>query len=62
MALPYRGASAAGDSPLPLARLPILADAQQNACCDGANVLDHCRHPGDYVRGCWVVALVSGKG
>jgi hypothetical protein len=42
-------------------RLPILADALQDARCDSAEVLDHCRGPGPHVRGCWVVDLVLGK-
>jgi hypothetical protein len=42
-------------------RLPILADALQDAGCDNADVLDHCRGPGPHVRGCWVVDLVLGK-
>jgi hypothetical protein len=42
-------------------RLPILADALQDAGCDYADILDHCRGPGPHVRGCWVVDLVLGK-
>jgi hypothetical protein len=42
--------------------MPILADALQDAGCDNADVLDHCRGPGPHVRGCWVVDLVLGKG
>jgi hypothetical protein len=42
-------------------RLPILADALQDAGCDNPDVLDHCRGPGPHVRGCWVVDLVLGK-
>jgi hypothetical protein len=41
--------------------LPILADALQDAGCDNADVLAHCREPGPHVRGCWVVDLVLGK-
>jgi hypothetical protein len=41
--------------------MPILADALQDAGCDRADVLDHCRGPGAHVRGCWVVDLVLGK-
>ncbi|WP_232069497.1 hypothetical protein [Gemmata massiliana] len=41
--------------------MPILADALQDAGCDSADVLDHCRGPGPHVRGCWVVGLVLGK-
>ena len=42
-------------------RLPILADALQDAGCENADVLAHCRGPGPHVRGCWVVDLVLGK-
>jgi hypothetical protein len=41
--------------------LPILADALEEAGCNRAEVLDHCRTPGTHVRGCWVVDLVLGK-
>jgi hypothetical protein len=41
--------------------LPILADALQDAGCDSADILDHCRGAGPHVRGCWVVDLVLGK-
>jgi hypothetical protein len=42
-------------------RLPILADALEDAGCDSANILAHCRGPGPHVRGCWVVDLLLGK-
>jgi hypothetical protein len=42
-------------------RTPILADALQDAGCDSADVLDHCRGAGPHVRGCWVVDLLLGK-
>jgi hypothetical protein len=42
-------------------RMPILADALQDAGCDNDDVLNHCRGPGPHVRGCWVVDLVLGK-
>ena len=42
--------------------LPILADALEEAGCDNAEVLAHCRQPdATHVRGCWVVDLVLGK-
>jgi hypothetical protein len=43
-------------------RMPILADALEEAGCDNADVLNHCRGEGPHVRGCWVVDLVLGKG
>jgi len=42
-------------------RLPILADALEDAGCDNADILNHCRQPGEHVRGCWAVDLVLGK-
>jgi hypothetical protein len=41
-----------------LDRLPILADALQDAGCEDEYILDHCRGSGLHVRGCWVVGLV----
>jgi hypothetical protein len=42
-------------------RLPILADALEEAGCANAEMLGHCRSTGPHVRGCWVVdALASG--
>jgi hypothetical protein len=41
--------------------LPILADALQDAGCDNADVLAHCRGPGPHVRGCWVIDLLLGR-
>jgi hypothetical protein len=35
--------------------MPILSDALQDAGCDNADILDHCRSDGPHVRGCWVV-------
>jgi hypothetical protein len=43
-------------------RLPILADALEDAGCDDADLLDHLRGPGPHVRGCWALDLVLGKG
>ena len=42
-------------------RLPILADALEEAGCTNADILLHCRQPGEHVRGCWVVDLALGK-
>jgi hypothetical protein len=41
--------------------MPILADALQDAGCDDAELLDHCREAGPHCRGCWVLDLVLGK-
>jgi hypothetical protein len=41
--------------------VPILADAIQDAGCDNADILDHCRGSGPHVRGCWVVDLVLDR-
>ena len=42
-------------------RLPILADALEDAGCTDQAILDHCRGAGPHVRGCWVVDLILGK-
>ncbi len=42
-------------------RLPILADALEDACCTDAAILDHLRGPGPHVRGCFALDLVLGK-
>jgi hypothetical protein len=42
-------------------RMPILADALQDAGCDNEDILNHCRQPSEHVRGCWVVDLILGK-
>jgi hypothetical protein len=42
-------------------RLPILADALEEAGCTDATMLGHCRGPGQHVRGCWVLDLLLGK-
>ncbi len=42
-------------------RLPILADALEEAGCDHLDLLTHCRGPGPHARGCWVVDGVLGK-
>jgi hypothetical protein len=43
-------------------RLPVLADALEEAGCADPAILGHCRSPGLHVRGCWVVErlLVPG--
>ncbi len=42
-------------------RLPILADALEEAGCTDAAILGHCRGPGPHARGCWVLDLLLGK-
>ena len=42
-------------------RLPILADALQDAGCDSEEIIAHCRSDGPHARGCWVVDKVLGK-
>jgi hypothetical protein len=40
--------------------LPILADALQEAGCEDAEVLTHCRAAPVHARGCWVVDAALG--
>jgi hypothetical protein len=42
-------------------RLPILADALEDAGCTDAELLGHLRSPGPHVRACWALDLVLGK-
>jgi hypothetical protein len=42
-------------------RLPMLADALEEAGCTNGEILNHCRSPGPHVKGCWVVDAVLGK-
>jgi hypothetical protein len=42
-------------------RMPILADALEDAGCDDQDILNHCRQSGEHVRGCWVLDLLLGK-
>ena len=43
-------------------RMPILADALQDAGCDRDDILAHCRDTSlTHGRGCWVVDLLLGK-
>jgi hypothetical protein len=42
-------------------RLPILADALEDAGCVDADLLSHLRGPGPHVRGCWALDLILGK-
>jgi hypothetical protein len=42
-------------------RMPILADALEDAGCTNQDILEHCRGGGEHVRGCWVVDLLLAK-
>jgi hypothetical protein len=42
-------------------RLPVLADALEDAGCRHEPLLGHLRGPGPHVRGCWAVDLLLGK-
>jgi hypothetical protein len=42
-------------------RMAILADALEDAGCTNADILSHCRQPGEHCRGCWVLDLLLGK-
>jgi hypothetical protein len=41
--------------------LPILADALEEAGCQDAEILNHCRAPMEHVRGCWVVDFLLDR-
>ncbi len=43
-------------------RMPILADALEEADCNNQDLRSHCRGPGPHVRGCWVVDALTGRG
>jgi hypothetical protein len=42
-------------------RMPILADALEDAGCTNEKLLGHLRGPGAHVRGCWAVDALLGK-
>jgi hypothetical protein len=42
-------------------RLPVLADALEEAGCDNPDILNHLRGPGPHARGCWALDLLLGK-
>ncbi|QEL16602.1 hypothetical protein [Limnoglobus roseus] len=43
-------------------RMPILADALQDAGCERSEVLAHCRDPHQiHRRGCWVIDAILGR-
>ncbi|HEY7315561.1 MAG TPA: hypothetical protein VH643_39900 [Gemmataceae bacterium] len=41
--------------------MPVLADALEEAGCQDADILGHCRSGGEHVRGCWVVDALLDK-
>jgi hypothetical protein len=41
--------------------LPVLADALEDAGSEDADLLNHCRLPGQHARGCWAVDMVLGR-
>jgi len=43
-------------------RLPILADALEDAGCADAELVRHLRGPEPHVRGCWAVDVLRGRG
>ncbi len=43
------------------ARLAEIAEALTEAGCTDADLLEHCRRPGEHVRGCWVLDLLLGQ-
>lgn len=42
-------------------RMPILADALEEAGCSDSRILTHCREERVHVRGCWVLDLIGMK-
>jgi hypothetical protein len=42
-------------------RLPILADALEDAGCNQADFLCHLRGGGEHCRGCWPLDLALGR-
>lgn len=42
-------------------RMPILADALEEAGRTDVEILNHCRLPGEHVRGCWVIDTLLGR-
>lgn len=42
-------------------RMPILADALEEAGCDERPMLDHLRGPGPHAVGCWVLDLILDR-
>lgn len=43
-------------------RMPILADALEDAVCTNNDMLISLRHGTDHARGCWILDAILGKG
>lgn len=43
------------------ARIPVLADALQEAGCEDEDILLHCQGLGPHTRGCWVLDRLLGR-
>lgn len=41
-------------------RMPILADALEDAGCSDPRILEHCRSDAAHAKGCWVIDLLTG--
>jgi hypothetical protein len=41
--------------------LPVLADALEDAGCEDTTLLEHLRHGGPHVRGCWALDAILGQ-
>lgn len=57
-----RTLAAAIDAERAYDRLPILADAAEEAGVTDPAMLDHLRHGTTHTRGCWALDLLRGKG
>lgn len=42
-------------------QMSSLGHALEEFGCTDANILNHCRQPGEHARGCWVVDLILAK-
>jgi hypothetical protein len=42
-------------------RMPILANALEEAGCTDTDMLEHCRGPGPHARGCWAVDRILAR-
>lgn len=43
------------------AKLPVLADALEDAGCADEGILRHCRDESEHARGCWILDAVLGR-